>query len=134
MMYPAMQIVQTKGRSGDMKTGLSCNYQSISMQQGKSCSDFFSWNYIFCFSLTKDQLISKYLFCVFTFFQKANENKLTCSKVEFVRLFFARNVGLKKLFRICLTFIHSGICITPGTFGNNDDRIPLNECTPLFTP
>ena len=26
------------------------------------------------------------------------------SKVEFVRSFFGRNVGLKKLFRLCLTF------------------------------
>ena len=33
-----------------------------------------------------------------------NENKSTSSKVEFVRSFFGRNVGLKKSFRICLTF------------------------------
>ena len=34
---------------------------------------------------------------------KTNENKST-SKVQCVRLFFGRNVGLKKIFRICLTF------------------------------
>ena len=50
------------------------------------------------------QLISKCLFGVFTFFQKMNENKSTSSKDEFVRSFFGRNVGLKKSFRICLTF------------------------------
>ena len=48
--------------------------------------------------------MSKYLFGVFTFFQKTNENKLTSSKVDFVHSFFGRNVGLKKSFRICLTF------------------------------
>ena len=53
---------------------------------------------------SKGQLISKCLFGVFTFFQKTNENKSTSSKVEFVRSFFGRNVGLKKSFRICLTF------------------------------
>ena len=52
----------------------------------------------------KGQLISKCLFGVFTFFLITNQNKLTSSKVEFVCLFFGRNVGLKKLFRICLTF------------------------------
>ena len=50
-------------------------------------------------------MISKCLFGVFTFFQKTNENKSTSSKVEFVSSFFGRNVGLKKSFRICLTFI-----------------------------
>ena len=44
----------------------------------------------------KGQLILKYLFCVFTFFQKMIENKSTSSKVEFVCSFFGRNVGLKK--------------------------------------
>ena len=57
-----------------------------------------------CTKLAKGQLISKCLFYVFTFFQKTNENKSTISKVEFVRSFFGRNVGLKKSFRICLTF------------------------------
>ena len=52
--------------------------------------------------LTKGQLISKCLFGVFTFFQKTKKNKSTSSKVEFVRSFFGRNVGLKKSFRICL--------------------------------
>ena len=52
----------------------------------------------------KGQLISKCLFGVFTFFQKTNKNKSTSSKVEFVPSFFGRNVGLKKSFRICLTF------------------------------
>ena len=56
------------------------------------------------FTIFKGQLISKCLFGVFTFFQKTNENKSTSSKVEFVRSFFGRNVGLKKSFRICLTF------------------------------
>ena len=55
-------------------------------------------------SLIKGQLISKCLFGVFTFFQKANENKSTSSKGEFVHSFFGRNVILKKIFRICLTF------------------------------
>ena len=55
-------------------------------------------------TLTKGQLISKCLFGVFTFFQKTNENKSKSSKVEFVRSFFGRNIGLKKSFRICLTF------------------------------
>ena len=50
------------------------------------------------------QLISKSLFGVFTFFQKTNEIKSTSSKVEFLRSFFGRNVGLKKSFRNCLTF------------------------------
>ena len=45
----------------------------------------------------KSQLISKCLFGVFTFFQIMNENKLTSSKVEFVRSFFGRNIGLKKI-------------------------------------
>ena len=48
----------------------------------------------------KGQLISKCLFGV----QKTNRNKSTRTKVEFVRSFFGRNVGLKKSFRICLTF------------------------------
>ena len=50
------------------------------------------------------QLILTCLFGVFTFFQKTNKNKSTSSKVEFVCSFFGRNVGLKKSFRICLTF------------------------------
>ena len=54
--------------------------------------------------LSKGQLISKCLFGVFTFFQKMNENKSTSSKVELVYSFFGRNVGLKKSFRISLTF------------------------------
>ena len=53
---------------------------------------------------SKDQLISKCLFGVFTFFQKTDENKSTSSNVEFVHSFFGRNVGLKESFRICLTF------------------------------
>ena len=52
----------------------------------------------------KGYLISKCLFDAFTFFQKTNENKPTSSKVEFVSSFFGRNVGMKKWFRICLTF------------------------------
>ena len=48
----------------------------------------------FC-NFAKGQLILKYLFCVFTFFQKTIENKSTSSKVEFVCSFFERNVGLK---------------------------------------
>ena len=55
----------------------------------------------------KGQLISKCLSGVFTFFQKTNENKSTSSKNEFVRSFFGRNVGLKKSFRICLTFTYT---------------------------
>ena len=48
-------------------------------------------------TLLKGQLISKCLFGVLTFFQKTNENKSTSSKTEFVRSFFGRNVGLKKI-------------------------------------
>ena len=47
-------------------------------------------------TLIKGQLISKYLFGVYTFFQETNKNKSTSSKVEFVHSFFVRNVGLKK--------------------------------------
>ena len=72
-----------------------CNFSKVSIED-----DFF---YSFL-GTTRGQLISKCLFGVFTFFQKTNENKLTSSKVEFVRLFFGRNVSLKKSFRICLTF------------------------------
>ena len=58
--------------------------------------------------INKGQLISKSLFVVFNFFQKTNKNKFELryhsSKVEFVCLFFGRNVGLKKSFRVCLTF------------------------------
>ena len=53
---------------------------------------------------SEGQLISKCTFGVFTFFQKTNKNKSTSSRVEFVHSFFGRNVGLKKSFRICLTF------------------------------
>ena len=52
----------------------------------------------------KGQLVSKRLFCAITFFQKTNENKSKNSKVEFVRSFFGRYFGLKKSFRICVTF------------------------------
>ena len=38
-----------------------------------------------------------------------NENKSTSSKDKFVRSFFGRNMGLKKSFRICLTFNGSSI-------------------------
>ena len=57
--------------------------------------------------LTKGQLISKYLFGVFNFFQKPNENKSIWGIIV-VKLywfvFFGRNVGLKKSFRLCVTF------------------------------
>ena len=54
---------------------------------------------------SKGQLILKCPFGVFTFFQKRTKTgRQVHSKVEFVRLFFGRNVGLKKSFRICLTF------------------------------
>ena len=46
--------------------------------------------------ITKGQLILKCLFGCFTFFQKTNKNKSTSSKVEFVRSFFGKNLGLKK--------------------------------------
>ena len=54
--------------------------------------------------VSKGQLISKCLFCVFNFFQKTNENKSHSSKIEFVRSFFGGNIGLKKSFRFLLTF------------------------------
>ena len=46
---------------------------------------------------------------VINFLQKTNENKSTwvrfhSSKVEFICLLFGGNVGLKKSFRLCLTF------------------------------
>ena len=66
----------------------------------------------YIYLLTKGQIISKSFFGVFTFFQKTNENKSTSSKVEFVRSFFGRNVGLKKSFRICLTFSNAKNAIT----------------------
>ena len=50
------------------------------------------------------QLISKCLFGVFNFLQKTNQNKSHSSKIEFVRLFFGGNLGLKKSFRFCLNF------------------------------
>ena len=53
---------------------------------------------------SKGQLISKCHFGVFTFFRKTNRDKSTSSKVELVRSFFGRNIGLKKSFRICLTY------------------------------
>ena len=46
----------------------------------------------------------KCLFGCFTFFQKTNKNKSTSSKFDFVRSCFGKNVGLKKSFRIWLTF------------------------------
>ena len=51
----------------------------------------------------KVHLISKSLLGVFTFLKKMNENKSPSSKVEFVRSFFGRNIGLKKSFLIYLT-------------------------------
>ena len=51
----------------------------------------------------KGQLIG-----VFNFLQKTNAKQVDLrfhsSKVEFLRLFFRGNVGLKKSFRLCLTF------------------------------
>ena len=52
-------------------------------------------------SLSKGQFISKCLFWCLHFLPK---NKSTSSKVECVCSFFGINVGLKKSFRICLTF------------------------------
>ena len=52
----------------------------------------------------KGQLISKCLFGVFNFLQKTNKNKSHSSKIEFLCSFFGGNVGLKKLFQLCLTF------------------------------
>ena len=65
----------------------------------------------FCHSGPKGQLILKRLFGVFTFFQKMNGNKLPSSNVELFLSFFGRNIWLKKLFQICLTF-----SIDPKTF------------------
>ena len=57
----------------------------------------------------KGQIISKWLFGVFNFLQKTNENKSTwcfidSSKVECACLFFGGNVYLKKSFWLLLTF------------------------------
>ena len=80
--------------------------------QPKMCSEirFFCFKTIFLKRIElkliqcKGQLISKFLFGVFTFFQKTSENKSTSSKVEFVHSFFGRNICLKIKFRICQTF------------------------------
>ena len=45
-----------------------------------------------------------------------NENESTSSKVEFVRSFFGRNVGLNKSFLICLTFKSVSQCNPAGHF------------------
>ena len=50
------------------------------------------------FSSAKGQLISKFLFVVFHFLQKTNQNKFHNGKIEFIRSFFRGNVGLKKSF------------------------------------
>ena len=55
-------------------------------------------------AITKGQIILKCLFGVFNFLQKTNENKSHSSKIEFVCSFFGGNVGLKKSFRLFLTF------------------------------
>ena len=60
--------------------------------------------------LPKGHLISKHFFGVFTSSKQMNETKSTRSKVEFICSFFGRNVGLKKSFRICLTFNIDTIC------------------------
>ena len=78
----------------------------------------------------KGQLISKFLLGVFNFFQKTNENKSTwgiivSSKVEFIRLFFGRNVGLKKSFRLCLTF--NSYCILLFLSVSKAHHIKLNN-------
>ena len=52
----------------------------------------------------KGQLISKYLFGVFNFFQKMNKNMLQSSKIEFICSFFGRIHGLTICFRDYLTF------------------------------
>ena len=62
----------------------------------------------------KGQLISKCLFGVFTFFQKMNENKSTSSKVEFVRSFLVRSVGLKNRFE----FVRTLVTISSDVFTN----------------
>ena len=52
--------------------------------------------------------------------ERKQVHKSTSSKVEFVCLFFGRNVGLKKSFRICLTFKRSvsktKVCVILSTF------------------
>ena len=48
-------------------------------------------------TITKGQLVSRYLFGVFTFFQKTNKNKPASSKVEFVRSFFWKKRWLEKI-------------------------------------
>ena len=57
---------------------------------------------------SKDQLISKCFFGVVKYLKKTElkQVNLRChsSKVEFIRLFFWRNVSLKKSFRLYLTF------------------------------
>ena len=57
-----------------------------------------------CHFFSKQILILKCLFGLFNFFQKQVDLRYHCSKFEFVRSFFGRNVGLKKSFRLCLTF------------------------------
>ena len=56
------------------------------------------------FESIKGQLISKYIFDVFNFFQKTNENTSHSSKNEFICSFFGRIHGLTICFRNYLTF------------------------------
>ena len=69
------------------------------------------WGTDYTHYITKGQLISKCL----QFLQKKEQKQVdlryhSSSKVEFIRSFFGRNVGLKKSFRLCLTFT----CPLPG--------------------
>ena len=80
---------------------LSGTGKKVISNQGKGLKTANSENY-------KGQLISKCLFGVFNFFQKTERNQVNLSyhssKVEFAGSFFGRNAGLKKSFRLCLTF------------------------------
>ena len=99
-LIQALHVWCTAFVSKDLSTSMYA-VQSLPVHRGAICQFLFRWIY-YCYS--KGQSISKSLFGVFTFFQKTNKNKSTSSKVEFVRSFLGRNVGLKKSFRICLTF------------------------------
>ena len=65
-----------------------------------SCDVFFTrcfWSYVENLKNAKGQLISKWLFGVFNFFQKTNKNMSHSSKNEFVHSFFGRIRGYQKL-------------------------------------
>ena len=65
----------------------------------------FPWKLLIVFwQSAKGQIISKILFCVLEFSQKANERICRSSKNEFVHSFFGKIRGYQKCFQNYLTF------------------------------